>query len=307
MALSVTAVAPTRRLTTAAAVQAELFNGTATDTSLIETLIDEVTAAIESYCCRTFARQSYTETLPGHGSLNLRLKHAPLIAVSSVTRTSSTITDYEIQDRNKAWLYRQAGWDWTAQVMGGLTAWQSFPGRGAPMVGQNEPQFSVAYTAGYILPGQAVTGTVSAAAADNSFNDSASGFPALLKAGDIVVASGFSTAANNGAHIVTGTPTTSKIVVSSTLSVEAAGAGKAVKFRGPGDVRLFDDVERAAIAAVKTAYLTRRDDPAIAEKSLGSARVRYDASVSEYTGTVVGSGLPAIAVGLLASWVRRSA
>lgn len=65
--------------------------------------------------------------------------------------------------------------------------------------------------------------TFSAAAGDNSFNDSGAGFPVLV-AGDKLVSSGFGTGANNGTFYVV-SRTASKIVVTGgTLSTEAAGA-----------------------------------------------------------------------------------
>ena len=178
----------------------------------------------------------------------------------------------------------------------------AFLDHGTPLPRQEEPQFSVSYTAGYILPEQSrCCGTVSALATDSSFNDSASGFPALLTAGDVVVTSGFTEGANSGRHIVTGTPTTSKIVVTSTLTDETAGANKRVRFDPPAHCKPFADVERACIEAVKAGYLQRRDDPSIIEKQAGPMRLRYSES-----GDVQALGLPAVCVGLLRPWVRAA-
>lgn len=70
--------------------------------------------------------------------------------------------------------------------------------------------------------------TISAAAADNSFNDSGSGFGSLV-VGQWVRVSGFATAANNGCFKIL-TKTTSKITVSGgTLANEAATPSVTVK------------------------------------------------------------------------------
>lgn len=64
--------------------------------------------------------------------------------------------------------------------------------------------------------------TISAADADNSFNDSGAGFPAVVK-GQWIKVSGFTTAANNGYFQVASAPTASKIIVTATLVTESAG------------------------------------------------------------------------------------
>src|SRR5262245_46452022 len=221
MALTVTTIAPKTRLTTVARVQSEL--GISADTVLIGDLVDRATDAICAYCHRTFAREAYSESLPGYGDVHLQLARTPIAGTpSSVTWNASDesaganiLTDWSVADRERGWLYRRKGWAWTAQRYGGLVAHGGFLDQGWPLAQQEEPQFSVDYVAGYIMPEQNILAqtTLSSASADNSFNDSASGFPALLKAGDVIVTSGFSNAANNGRFLVTGTPTTAKVVV----------------------------------------------------------------------------------------------
>lgn len=302
MGLTVTSMAGSSRLTSVAAVQAEL--GISTDAALIGDLIDRASAAVVSYCNRVFARATYTETLPGYGDIHLQLARTFIASVSSVAdRYGNVITDYSIADREQGWLFRRCGWAWTAMVSPGLVGGGSWMDRGNPMPRQEDPFYSVAYIAGYVLPSQYINGatTISAAAADNSFNDSASGFPTNLVAGDVVEASGFTAAANNGRFIVTGTPTAAKIVVSATLTLEAAGSARYLKFRPHADCRRnLDDVEKACIEAVKSWYLRRKDDADIVEKQMGPARVRYN------EGSSGGDMLPPSCVGLLAAW-RRAA
>lgn len=302
MTLTVSTVAPTLRLTTRSAVKTELGITASTDDALFDTLIDQASSAIVAYCGRPFARESYTETLPGFGSINLQLARTPVVSVSSVSdQDGNVITDSAIGDADRGWLYRRLGWAWSAQAYGGLGAGGAFLDLGTPLANQEEPHYSVAYVAGYILPAQFVTGTtISAANADSSFNDSAAGFPALLKAGDIVETSGFANAANNGRHLVSGTPTTSKIVTTSTLTTEAAGPSVTVKFRPPSAHRPFDDVEKACIETVKSFYLSRTTDSNLIEKQAGPMRLRY---AEDKAGA---PGLPATCVGLLRPWVRAA-
>lgn len=313
MVLSVSTVAPTLRLTTRSAVKAELGLTSSTDDALIDALIDQFSAAIVSYCHRPFARESYTEQLAGFGDIRLQLERTPVVSVSAVTLRGAAITDYGIEDADKGWLfartvsgtgatYQRMAWPWSVQTYPGLSGDGAWLNRGTPLARQEEPQISVDYVAGYILPSQYVTAvTVSAANADGSFNDSGAGFPALLKAGDIVEASGFVTAANNARFLVSGTPTTSKIVISGSLTTEAAGAQVTLKFRPPSIHRQFDDVEKACIEAVKTGYLGRRDDSSLVEKQAGPMRIRYSENRSGEA-----AGLPPACVGLLRQWVRAA-
>jgi hypothetical protein len=312
MVLSVSTVAPTLRLTTRSAVKAELGVTASTDDAIFDSLIDQFSSAIVAYCHRPFARETYSEQLPGYGDIRLQLARTPVVAITTMTLYGQVVTDYGIEDADKGWVFsrtftgtgqtwQRSAFPWTAQSYPGLTGGGAWLDQGMPITGQEEPAIVVGYTAGYILPSQYLSAvvTVSAASADNSFNDSASGFPALLKAGDIVETSGFVNAANNARFLVTGTPTTAKILISGTLTNEAAGATGTVKFRPPSIHRPLDDVEKACIEAVKGGYLSRAADPSLIEKQAGPMRIRYSEGRSSE-----GMGLPPTCVGLLRPWVR---
>lgn len=302
MAITVSTTARSFRLTRKEYVKLLLGISASTDDELLDALIDGASAAIRSYCNREFVRQAYTETLSGFGGIHLMLERTPIVTVSAVSRNGDVVTDYSIAKRDAGWLYRQAGWLWDVQVWPGLSGGGGFLDFGSPLPRQEEPLVSVDYVAGYISPAEDIVDatTISAAAADNSFNDSAAGFPALLKAGDIVEASDFTNAANNGRFEVTGTPTASKIQVTASLTLEAAGSARSLRFRGHKDARSFQDVEKAAFECVKSWYYGRRDDSRVIEKQLGPARVRY----SEQDGD--DERLPPQCVGLLQPWVRRA-
>lgn len=294
MALSVTTIAPTVRYTTRQSVYDEL--GITTDGDLIDTLIDGASASIRSYCHRPFEREALTETLPGYGDIHLQLARTPIVTVSSVTISSTVVTDYSIADPGKGWLYRQNGWAWTSQTWPGLSGGGAWMDMGTPVPRAEEPTISVVYVAGYILPEQNIKGGVTVDAADDSFNSSAL-FPELLKAGDVIETAGFENQVNNSRFLVTGTPTTSKIIVSAALTTEATAPTS-------GQVKcssLPRDVQKAATEAVKAWYLTRRDDPSIVEKQAGPHRIRYSEQQD-----MLGLGLPSVCVGLLRPWVRRA-
>jgi len=309
--ITISTAAPTLRLTTKARVKTTMVVTASTDDDFIDTLIDASSAAISSYCHRVFARETLTELCAGYGDIYLALARAPVVEVTAVSRDGNVITDYTIGEAGEGTLYRRAGWTWTAQVFPGLTAGGLltqggyYLDMGTPVTRQEEPIFSITYTGGYVLPSQYLisVATVSASSVDNSFNDSASGFPALLKSGDVIEPSGFTNAGNNGRFLVTGTPTTAKIVVSATLTTEAAAAGRTVIFRPPPHVRSIDDVEKACIECVKTWLIERKDDPSAEEKQVGPMRVRYGSRGGNTVFTDP-QGLPSVCIGLLRPWVR---
>lgn len=297
MSLTVTATAADLRLTTVDALKADLGDATATNDSLYDSMILRASAVIDAYCHRTFARQTYTEILPGYGNVSLRLAEAPVSEVTSVVWDGGAITDYVLDNATAGILYRRAGWPWTVQMDAGLGQYGAgYPPSGIPVPGSEDRVFTVIYTAGYLLPSQNVSSltAISASQVDNSFNHSGAGFPALLQADDVITASGFTTAANNGRFIVTGTPTTSKIVVSATLVTEAA----TTSLHSVAVSTLPGDVETACLSAAKFYYGGRKESGGIVEKSLGSARLRFSESA--------GTSLPSISCALLARYVRSA-
>jgi hypothetical protein len=296
--LTVTAAARSLRLAHPARLRGELGLASSDDAALA-VLIDRASDAIVDLC-RPFARQTYVETVAGYGSIHLQLARAPVVAVASVLAGGLAITDYEVQFRDRAWLYRERGWDWTVQSAPGLTGWQRDPGPGSPVPRSEVPHFTVTYTAGYVLPGQYLVdvATVSAAAADNSFNDSASGFPSSLVAGDTVSASGFTSGANNGRFVIV-SATAAKIVVSGALlTTEAAAASRSLSFGPSAECRSPGGIEQAAMLTAKAWYLSLGDDPRAIEKALGSARVRL--AEGQQSGA-----LPLEALALLRPWASR--
>lgn len=297
MGLTVTTAAPTRILTTRAKVQAEV--GISTDGTLIDALILAASSAIEVQCHRRtapFARQAYVETIAGYDEIRLLLSATPLVVVSVLLQEGAAITDYTVDDAEAGMLYRRNRFAWTAQRLAGLGGRQEFPLLGTPIPRSEEPSYTATYVGGYLLPAQNVTGvTISAAAGDNSFNDSASGFPALLQAGDTVVTSGFVTAANNGTFTVTGTPTRAKIPVTATLVTEAAAPTVTVTVS-----TLPPDLEKACIEAAKAWYQGRARDPEVIEEQVGDMSLRYR------DGSAGPVGLPPLAACLIRPWLRAA-
>jgi hypothetical protein len=303
MRLSVSIVAPTRRLTRSDLVGAELgVQFTNDQKKQVDRLIDGATSAIEGMCnVQSFAREAVSEALKGYDELELELSRRPVVLVSQVSLDSNVITDFNIHDADDGTLYRQAGWDWTAQHRFSLNGRQRWPASGQPTAGREEPSISVDYVGGYILPEQWLldVANVSVAALDQSFN-SPGAFPALLKPGDLVIASGFSNAANNGRFVVS-SATTSKIIVSgAALVLEGAAAARSLTFAPPAHCRAFDGLQRGALIAVKAAWLTIQDDPDVIERQVGQLRTRRTEGFHEDPTLAI----PGEALGFIRPWLR---
>jgi len=295
--ISVSTFSPTVLLTTRARVKAELEITASTWDSLLDELLRQASAAVETYCHRIFARQTYSETTGAYGGTYLSLYHSPIITLTSISYLGDALTDVDIGSNEEGLLYRENGFEWTTLGYAGLSAAGGWLAHGTPQPLEEQPDYVAVYTAGFLLPATNLlsVATVSAASADNSFNDSASGFPSLLKAGDIIETSGFTDAANNGRYKVSGTPTTAKIIVTggTTLVLEAAAAGRTVLLQ-----TLPKDVETAVIATTKSYFATRTVDSSIVERHAGPIGIRMAENRAS------GPGLPPIAVGLLRPWVR---
>ena len=297
--LTVTTPFPTTKLVTLARLKSSLGVTSTADDTIMGESIGRASAAVEKYCGRTFVRQTYTELGPAFGGIEFLTKQAPVVALGTVTFNSNTLTDVTVGDKDQGVLYRKLGFDWTAQSFGGLAGGGKLWDVGTPIVGQEEPLWSVGYTAGFIPSGYDVTaGSLKVLATDDSFNDTSSGWASIygfLKAGDIIETSGFTNAANNGRHVIAGTPTAVKIATTSSLTAEATSTGRTVSVQ---DLPL--DVEQAVIETAKTYYQQRKTDSAVVEKQMGMARLRF----SEQGGGDGEPGLPPRAVGLLRPWVR---
>lgn len=299
MGLTVTTPAETVLLTTVDRVRAEIGITTAQHDAVLLDFIRQAGDMANRYCQRFFPRQVYSETAPAYGGPYYVTRQAPVVTLLSVSYSGDTLTDVSVSDSQLGLLYRQGGFDWTAQryARAGLGSGLFFD-QGMPVPLSEEPNYNFAYAAGFITPAQNVCAktTISASAVDNSFNDSASGFPSLLKSGDVIEVSGFTTAANNGRFLVTGTPTTAKIIVSATLATEAAGDNVTILL-----ATLPGDVERGITEIVKSLYAQRATDSMLIEKQAGPMRLRY--SENRGAGEV---GLPPTAAALLKFWIRRS-
>lgn len=133
-----------RSLATIEAVKKELNITDASQDAFLQTLIDQASDMIETFCNRTFARAGYRETLPGYGMTRLVLSQTPIVEVTSIMMNNDIITDFVVENAQAGILYRQRGWKWTP-VLG----WNINP---FPIPNSEALLFTIDYTAGYALP-----------------------------------------------------------------------------------------------------------------------------------------------------------
>ncbi len=144
MGVVTTTPAESRNLTTLANLKLELGITDSADDSLLTAMIAQASAAIESYCGRVFALQTYTETLPGSAAGTLTLGQSPLRSVASVTFRDALVDAdlYSIIEAGAGQLFKASGWGRTSVTRQSIISW--------PV--EDEPDYVAVYDAGYVLP-----------------------------------------------------------------------------------------------------------------------------------------------------------
>lgn len=285
--LTILAAAPHTNFTTYAEVKEYLRLDYDDDVTIIQRMIQRASAAILRAVHRPFARERYSEFLPGHGDTSLMLSRTPLLIIEQVLYQDAAITDYRVLNPLSGILYREFGWIATREW--GVDYQMLVPHQ---LPNDVRLLYQVDYVAGYLMPDDNLSNsaTLSTSSVDNSYNDSTGTIP-LLVAGDMVEVAGFSTAGNNGRSTVVSRTTTKLVVSGRTLVTEAAGGQRGILVR-----TLPEDLEEACLEIVRGWYLERVWDlagPRIIDTP-GGTRV-----INRPAGT-----LPDAARALLEPWVR---
>lgn len=293
--LSVTTRASNRLLARVQDVRRRLgLDPAAEQDAVLAELLAAASAAAETYCHRTFAREALSETARGYGGTLLMLTRTPVVAVSSVLLNGEAITDYAVDDPDAGFLYRRLGWEWTAQLGWHLTA--------SVRPRSEEPSYAIAYTAGYLLPSDDVeTARVAVDGPAKTLTLSAGSWPLLLP-GDVVVTAGFAEAANNVALTVA-LRTASVLTVAETLATEAeSDVVKTIRVS-----TLPADIEEAVRLATRAWWTSRkRDHGAVVSRSVGDLSISYASPSAQGTATLAALSLPTESAALLAPHVRAA-
>ncbi len=239
------------RLTQLTSVKEELIISGVDDDDFIGRLIDEASETVTHWACRALYRAQFRETTMGNQKTRYYLGRYPVASLDAVTYSSSAMTDVSLEVAETGALYRQGSFG-TLNVAA---------------------EWTFDYTAGWFLPGEDITGSIDVDAADDSYNSSALFHP-HLKAGDILLAQDFSTAANNGYKRVV-TATTSKIVVDSVLTTEVSATRTLALRTLPGWI------ERACIDLVALSFNSRDRDAAVESIHIGDASLSFASKSSD--------------------------
>lgn len=133
--LIVVTPAASRLLSTVERLQVELGATSEPQASQVAGVLAEASAAVETHCSRTFARETVRETLrlrSAHGGA-IRLQRSPIASIASITEDGAAVTadDYEYEaDTGQVYRLREDR-----------------------RVGWPASKIVITYEAGYILPG----------------------------------------------------------------------------------------------------------------------------------------------------------
>lgn len=134
--LTVITPADSHRLTTLAAIKAELRLSGGADDGFLSDLIDRASATVRRWCGRVFALETVRETFRLSAPVaTLSLSRWSVVSIVSVTESGNTLTadDFEAED-GEGFLYRLSGSDQRRDWSAG--------------------KIVVEYATGYVLPGK---------------------------------------------------------------------------------------------------------------------------------------------------------
>ena len=142
-------------LTTLAQAKTELGVVVSSHDAVIERLIDTVSSAAAEYCERTLHYETgIAEKVAGYGGQLLYVSRTPIVSITSIellpsslsvagTGTTYAASSYTVRNANAGIIFRQDGWQWTANYAERLTS--------APLrPGTEDVRFLVTYAGGYV-------------------------------------------------------------------------------------------------------------------------------------------------------------
>jgi hypothetical protein len=244
-------------LLTRARVKIELLLTGTSDDTFLDNLIAEVSETFYSYANRPLYRAVWRETQEAKSNeYRVLLSRYPVAGLDSASFNGGAQTLTVLSGTSGILCANTLSWGGT---------WSSSP-----------PLWSFDYSAGWLLPGDDISGAISVSSTDNSYNSSALfGCGPLLRAGDVIYASSFASSSNNGYKIVASTPTTSKIIVAETLVTNSSATASLGVRNLPGWI------ERVAMQLLELRYHARDRDPAMSRLVVGGAEFNFESEKAE--------------------------
>lgn len=117
--LTVCASSTFEQLASKEKLKAVLSVTTTDDDDLMDDILDRVTVAAETFVGRCLRKQTYLESVAGHGDLYLLVSSRPVQSVTSILEGESlvTSTSYALVNPLGGMIYRTLGWKWTAGTL----------------------------------------------------------------------------------------------------------------------------------------------------------------------------------------------
>lgn len=151
MTVTVVTPAESKRLTHIDKLKGEIGISTS-DTSkdyIFNSILDQASAIITSYCKRQFAKEVVKETVKSYGSAILVLSRAPIISITSIKSIEDGVTipssEYLIENADSGFVRNKSNsWKWAVT--------NSFGVLNSPKSGSEYSYYEATYEAGYILP-----------------------------------------------------------------------------------------------------------------------------------------------------------
>ncbi len=144
MSKTILQAASSTNLTTKEIVQTQLNFAVGVDDEIFDQLIDAASSFITSYTDRQFAREQWSELVPGYNGNWLQLTLTPIDSVDSVALNGTVFTDFIIEDEESGLLFREKGWESSLSFGRGIEV--------HPLARSSLPRFKVDYFGGYVLP-----------------------------------------------------------------------------------------------------------------------------------------------------------
>jgi len=279
-------------LTDYATVAADVGLSGGADQLLVERLINFASGALKRYCNRPLAYLAgIAEPLRMEGGPRLLVTRTPVLALGQITVDDGVLdaTDYYLEDAFAGFIWRDAGWPWSALMRAGRTE-LNFTQDQEPL--SEKTRTTVAYAGGYITSPQAYGASVWPAAGKTV------AVGTLMKPASQPTQLWVATPVDPKQPMVTGsvepswpaspnaarlakqalvggeTETDGNVLWTYLGSCGAAGApGTAVLDSGAG---VPPDLEQACILTVKAHYRERADNPNVKSESLLGASITYD-------------------------------
>lgn len=277
-------------LTTIATAETVLGLTAGAQDSLLEFLINSVSASIEGYCARKFAKQVHTVKMAGHDRQRLYMDEWPIIeqstyptvAVDDSAYTSGEDEDYQIftgASEGENYFYHESGWPASMYYRTGRTLADYGPALVSDDLDtqRSKKNIDVTFLAGYVLPGfasRAVSNTTIATGSNVVVNVANT---TCLAIGDTVTLTSNGTTGPGAVAAATESCTISAMTAGTSVTLATVANNHAGTTKTLASTRTLPyDLEEAVINLVGLKMTQRTTRGIVMEKTPGGYQVQYE-------------------------------